>query len=198
MNDYAKKYERIEKKEFSLSEWKDLYDRAKRYRATCGWDADAEYALRLRKNDLPLRNIQGLPQWKGKIYRDNWLWKIIKLQVSMLTGSDLQIDLHGYTGVVTPAQDLLEQEVNYAHDAFDFASAYEDALYDAKYCGLGWIRCIWNTRKPTPNYPTGTPRPEYVDALNMYVDPATRQRDMSDCRYIFHEDYMDLYQLYKR
>jgi len=198
MNDYAKKYERIERKEFKLADWKELFERAKRYRATCGWDADAEYALRLRKNDLPLRNIQGLPQWKGKIYRDNWLWKIIKLQVSMLTGSDLQIDLRGYTGVVTPAQDLLEQEVNYAHDAFDFTSAYEDALYDAKYCGLGWIRCIWNTRKPTPNYPTGTPLPEYVDALNMYVDPATRQRDMSDCRYLFHEDYMDLYQLYKR
>jgi hypothetical protein len=139
---------------------------------------------------LPVE-IQGLANWKGKHYKDSWLWKSIKLQVSMLTGSALEIDLKPHGGIVLPDQDLLEQEVNYAHDAFDFQNAYEDALYDARYPGMGWVRLNWNTRRATPNYPTGTPKSEHVDAMNIIIDETTRQRDKSDMRHLFHEDYID-------
>jgi hypothetical protein len=207
LKDYTAKFEAIERKEWTevegkaitaLQEWTRKYERAKTYRVTCGWEKAAEDALKIRKNDLPLREIQGLQNWKGKHYKDSWLWKSIKLQVSMLTGSALDIDLKSYGGIVTPDQDLLEQEVNYAHDAFDFMNAYEDALYDSRYPGMGWVRLIWNTRKTTPNYPTGTPKSEHVSTMNVIIDETTRQRDKSDMRYLFHEDYIDLVELRRR
>lgn len=198
MIDFTDKLEKIERKDFKIQDWHAFYERAKVYRQTCGWESAAEDALKIRKNDLPLSDIQGIPRWKGKFYKDNWLWKGVKWLISMQTGAALEIDLKSYAGLVTPSQDLLEQEVNYAHSAFDFQSAYEDALYDKYYPGMGVCRGVWNTRAGNANYATGTPSLEYVDVMNVYLDPASRQRDKSDMRYLFHEDYVDIYELRRR
>lgn len=198
MRDFTDALEKIEKKEFKIDDWTQIYERAKIYRSACGWESAAEDALKIRKNDLPLGNIQGIPNWKGKFYKDNWLWKGVKWLISMQTGAGLEIDLKSFGGLVTPAQDLLEQEVNYAFDAYRFQDACEDALYDKYYTGMGWVRGIWNTRAANANYATGTPRLEYVDCMNVFIDPSSRQRDKSDMRYLFHEDYVDIYELRRR
>ena len=198
MKEYGKKLEGIERKEFDVRHWHHLYEQARMYRSTTGWETAAEEALKIRKNDLPLRDIQGIPKWKGKFYKDNWLWKGVKWLVSMQTGAVPELDVKSYGGLVTPSQDLLEQELNYAHDAFDFTTVYEDALYDRYYPGMGVVRGIWDTRKSNAQYATGTPRVEYVDVMNVYLDPASRQRDKSDMRYMFHEDWVDLNELKRR
>ncbi|HPS39874.1 MAG TPA: hypothetical protein PL124_10710 [Candidatus Cloacimonadota bacterium] len=195
---YAKQFEPIERKTFEVKHWDHLFNTAKVYRNTCKWDEQAENGIKIRKNDLPLRPLQAAPNWQGKFYVDNWLWKSIKWLVSMQTGAQIDVDLHGYDGVADKAQDLLELEIAYALEQFDFFSTMEMCQYDRYYTGMGVARAIWNTRDVQHNYMTGTPRLDYVSPMNVYLDPATRKPDFSDCRYLFHEEYYDLAEMKRR
>ncbi|HNX37634.1 MAG TPA: hypothetical protein PL124_10130 [Candidatus Cloacimonadota bacterium] len=198
MNNYAKKFEAQERSLFNTDHWTMLFNQAKAYRMLTGWDQKAEDALRIRKNDLPLRDIAAAPGWKGIFYVDNWLYKGIKWLVSMQTGASLSIDLKGFGGTATPNQDLLEMEMNFANDQFNFQDTVEDCLYERYYPGFGVARGIWNTRDIRPQYLTGTPSLEYISPMNIYFDPATRKRDKSDARHIFHLEYYDLAEMRRR
>lgn len=192
---------------FSVAEADRKLNTCKVDRLASGWDAAAEKGWRIRDNDLPLQKPAGMPKrWKGKYYVDNWLQKGIKFQVSMLTGSKVEIDVKPVDAYEyqKPTEDwadpvdLLDSEVNSAWDVIDATTAKESALYDWRYTGLGATRGIWNTKKVKSTYLTGTPKVEYVDSRRIYLDPAGRAPDLSDIRYFFHEEHYDINQLRKR
>lgn len=193
--------ERLEARErglFNLQEWHTLFLQAQAYRRSSGWEDAANQAVRIRKNDIPLGDMKAAPGWKGKFYKDNWLWKGIKWLVSMQMGSAVEIDLKSYLDSFTPAGDLLEQEVNWASDLFHIMDSVEECLYDRYYPGMGVVKGVWNTRRVSPHYATGIPQFRYVDVFEIWLDPACKQRDMSDLRYLFHQEWVDIVDLARR
>lgn len=190
-----KDIESREREKFSIPYWHNLFLKAQIYRATCGWEEQANDGTSIRKNKLPMAEMKALPGWKGRIYLDNWLWKGIKLNVSMQSGAQVNIDVKGYDGMSSEAQELLENEINYAAAQFDYQDTMEDCQYDRYYTGFGVLNHVWNSRRIIPNYYTGTPSVEWIDPYEVYLDPATRKRDMGDCNYIFQERLFDTEQL---
>mgnify|MGYP000894778410 FL=1 len=177
---------------FDIQRWKHRQVQAIVARSSSGWDLQAQEGNKIRRNELPLNPIKALPGYTGKHYVHNWLWISIKYLVAMQTGASIDIDLKSYDGNSTNNQDILETEINFASEQFNFMDTAAMCQYDRYYLGYGIARAIWNTRAIRPNYHTGTPSLEYVDPQNVSWDPSTRKPDMSDCRYIFHVDWYDI------
>lgn len=197
--EYGKQFEVTERGAFDLATWIEKFMRAKSYRFACGWEKNANDAARIRRNDLPLRDIQAAPGWKGKFYKDPWLWKGIKWIVSMLTGAEIDVDLKAFDGFGDDTADIYETEVNYCIDQSKLPETFEECLYDRYYLGFGCVRGIWNTKRITTTYRTGQPRFDYVSPMDIWFDPNTRKKDKGDMRYFFHElryDTKELKRLY--
>lgn len=196
--DYAERNAKAEREAWDLVYWLRRLDLARQHRTACGWDLQAEEGERMRVNDIPLDNLQAAPEWKGKYYKDNWLWKAIKWLVAMQTGSAIQPEVGGFDYMESVAKDLLEQELNLAISRFDLLDVSEDTLYDRYYLGYGVCRAIWNTRRIEPMYQTGIPRFDYVSPKNIYLDPACRDKDKETMRYLFHVESYDIDELKRR
>ena len=196
--EYASKFEKEEQANYDLVYWQERLEKAKSYRKSCGWEDAAIDANRIRRNDIPLTDIKALPGWKGTVYKDNWLWKGIKWLVAMQTGAEISIEVKGFDYLESESKDLLEEEINLGTHRFKLLDISEDTLYDKYYPGFGCYRGIWDTRRIEPMYQTGTPRFEYVSPLNVYFDPATRTKDMSDMRHMFEVSYYDVDELKRR
>lgn len=194
-SEYGKMSEKTEKASFNLPYWQELLLKARAYRISCGWEAAANDGKKIRNNDLPLREIKSAPGWKGKFYKDNWLWKGIKWLVSMQTGAVISLDLKAYDGFGDESLDVYETEVNYGIDNARLSDVAETCLYDRYYSGLGVMRGIWNTKAITNNFRTGSPKYDYVDPMDIYFDPNSRQKNKSDLRYMFHEMRYDTAEL---
>lgn len=195
---YAERHEAAEKRAWDLDYWKRKLEIAIQYRFSTGWDTAAEEGERIRNNDIPLDGLQASPEWKGKFYKDNWLWKSIKWLVAMQTGSEIQPEIGGFDYEESMAKDLLEQELNLAISRFDLLDISEDTLYDRYYLGMGVARAIWNTRRVEPMYQTGVPRFDYVSPRNIYLDPACRNKDKEQMRHFFHVERYDIDELKRR
>jgi hypothetical protein len=204
--DWVVRLEAEAKDGFSVADADSKFNSCVIDRAISGWDAAAEDGWRIRNNDLPLGRMAGNPEWQGKYYVDNWLFKGIKFKVSMLTGSKVEIDVkpvneynyrHPDEEEADPV-DLLDSEVNSAWGVIDATNASESKLYDWYYNGLGVSRGIWNPLKRTSNWLTGQPKVEYVDSRCIFFDPAGRKPDLSDLRYFFHEERWDMKDLRRR
>ena len=180
-----------ERENFNITEWENLYWLAKFEKDGCGWTAQAEMGSRVKANDFPVKPIEAAPDWKGKFYKDNWVWKGIKWITAMLTGAEMIIDIVTPEGQFNPMLEPLEFEVNYAADKFDITHN-DDATAGEKYWkGEGWMYCYWNTRKRDAFYQTGMPQFIPIQAEKISIDPATTMRDKSDMRYLFHEEWYD-------
>lgn len=184
-----------EREQFSYDEWNEKFLRAQTYRITCGWESKAEDAIRIRKNDLPLGPIKAMQDYKGKHYVDNWVWKGIKMLVSMLAGAAVDLDVKSYNDADSGSGVLVETELNWASNQFKLQESTEPCLLERYYPGMGWIRGIWNSRRVTPNYQTGIPIFESIPALNVWIDPGTSRIDRSDMRYLFHQEWFDVAEL---
>lgn len=195
---YAELHEKTEQQAFDLDYWVRRLETARQHRMSSGWDRNAEEGERIRNNEVPLDGLQAAPDWRGKYYKDNWLWKSIKWLVSMQTGSEIQPEVEGYDYADSMSKDILEQELNLAISRFDLLDVAEDCLYDRYYTGLGVARAIWNTRRVEPMYQTGTPKFQYVSPHNIYLDPACRMKDKEEMRYFFHTEQYDVDELKRR
>lgn len=196
--EYAEIHEKVEQQGWDIDYWLRRLELARQYRVTSGWEVNAEEGQRIRLNDIPLDNLQAAPEWKGKYYKDNWLWKSIKWLVAMQTGSEIQPEVHGYDYMESMSKDLLEQELNLAISRFDLLDVAEDTLYDRYYTGLGVARAIWNTKRIEPMYQLGTPMFQYVNPNNVFLDPACRVKDKEMQRYFFHIEEYDINELKRR
>ena len=198
MANYAKEHEKHERTIWDIDIWKRRLLEAQAYRRSIGWDDQAAETYQIRRNDLPLTKMSAAPEWKGQYYVDNWLMKSIKWLVSMQTGSEVEIDIKSYDGIMSENQENLELETNFAFDAFQFMDTIEDCLYDRYYPGFGVARGIFDPLDIRPQFLTGSPRLEYVTPMNVYFDPAARKRDKTDMRWLFHQEYYDIYELKER
>lgn len=197
MTDFVTKITEREKREFELAQWHERFLRAQTYRLSCGWDEKAEEAIEIRKNELNI-DIRQMPNYRGELYVDNWLWKNIKWLIAMQMGASVQIDVKSYLENSSNTCELLELETNWAVDQFHIVDAVEDSQQDRYYPGFGVVRAIWNSRRVTPNYQTGIPQFEPVNCMNVWWDEASKLRDKSDIRWLFHEEYVDVKELKRR
>lgn len=197
MTEWQKKITQQEKRDFKLDRWHERLLRAQAYRISCGWEENAEEAISIRKNDINV-DLKQMPNYKGELYVDNWLWKNIKWLIAMQMGASLQVDIKSYLENTSRANELLEMEVNWAIDQFKLQDAVEDSQQDRYYPGYGVVRGVWNSRRVTPNYPTGTPQYIPINAMNVWWDEASKLRDKSDIRWLFHQEYVDVAELKRR
>lgn len=195
---YAEKQQDLEQSRFDLIYWKKQFENAKAYRMTCGWEDAAIAGNRIRRNDLPLNGMEAAPEWKGKFFKDNWLWKSIKWLVSLQTGSAISPEVKGYDYMESASKDLLEQEIILAGDRFNLLDESEDCLYDRYYNGFGVVRMNWNTKRLEPMYQTGVPSIEYVSPMNIFFDPASRTKSKRDMRFMFHVEKWDMHELKRK
>ena len=186
-----------ERESFSAEHWNQRFLEAQIYRMSCGWEEKAQAARRIRKNELPLTEMKSLPGYKGKHYVDNWIWKSVKMLTSMLAGASMDLDVKSYLNEDGGPGELVEMELNWAAKMFRMQETADPALIERYFPGMGYIRAVWNTRKITPNYPTGTPIFEPVNSFDIWLDPGIVQPDRSDMRYIFHQKWHDVEYLKK-
>lgn len=196
--EYAEHHEKIERKGWDIDYWMRRLELARQYRTASGWETNAAEGERIRNNDIPLDRLEAAPEWKGKYYKDNWLWKSIKWLVAMQTGSEIQPEINGFDYEDSMSKDLLEQELNLAISRFDLLDVSEDTLYDRYYTGLGVARGIWNTKRIEPMYQLGTPKFQYVHPMSIYLDPACKVKDKEQQRYFFHIEQYDIDELKRR
>lgn len=83
--------------------------------------------------------------------------------------------------------EVLTGAVEWARDLCNQADEETDAFYDCIVTGMGWIEC-WLDKDLDP---AGVPCGRRVDPLEMYADPAARQRNLEDARYVIRIRYMD-------
>ena len=196
--EYALEQEKREKSRFDIEYWRRQFENARAYRLSCGWEEAAINGNRIRRNDIPLNGMQAAPDWKGKYFKDNWLWKSIKWLVSMQTGSAINPEVKGFDYLESLAKDLLEQEIMLAAERFDMLAESEDCLYDRYYVGYGAVRMNWNTRRIEPMYQTGIPVMEYKSPFDLYFDPATRTKSKKDMRFMFDVSKYDVKELKRK
>jgi hypothetical protein len=77
--------------------------------------------------------------------------------------------------------------VDWARDLCNQADEESDAFFDCIVTGLGWMEC-WLDKDLDP---AGVPCGRRIDPLEMYVDPASRQRNFEDARYLIRLRYID-------
>lgn len=199
IDDHLKRLlEKREREEFSIQDWNKKFLDAQTFRMTCGWDAKALDALKIRKNELPLGELNSLPGYKGKHYVDNWIWKGIKMLTSMLSGASVDLDVKSYLNENGGSGDLVEMELNWAAKMFRMQEIADPCLWERYFPGMGYLRAVWNSRRITPNYPTGIPQFEPVAPFDVWLDPGTTMPDRSDMRYLFHQKWHDAAYLKRR
>lgn len=192
---YAERQQELEQSRFDLVYWKKQFESARAYRLSCGWEDAAIAGNRIRRNDLPLNGMEAAPEWKGKFFKDNWLWKSIKWLVSLQTGSAITPEVKGFDYMESQSKSLLEQEIMLAADRFSLLDESEDCLYDRYYNGFGVVRKNWNTKRLEPMYQTGVPSIEYVSPMHIYFDPGSRTKSKRDMRFMFHVEKWDIDEL---
>lgn len=180
-----------ERKNFDLQYWKYLHANAMLDKMTTGWSKQAETGRRIKDNKFPVKPLDAAPDWEGKFYKDNWVWKSIKWLTSMLSGSEMIVEIKTPEGQLSPMLEPLENEVNFAADKFDITQRDDVIIMDKYYKGEGFMRLYWNGRRRDAFYQTGMPEFWPVAPEKICIDPATTDRYKSDMRYLFHEEYYD-------
>ncbi|MBC8387073.1 MAG: hypothetical protein H8E13_03365 [Actinobacteria bacterium] len=190
--------EKIEEKEFDIEEAKTKFHQAKDDRTRSGWDDQADDGIDIMINNLPLsKTLKSYEKWSGKFYIDNWVEKALRFKKAVLQAADVYIDVCNDTGIITPAQELLENEINFAFDKFKFLRNSDAVIENHYYMGMGWSRQVWNTNDVDGSWRTGKPILEAIDDRKVWLDPGTQKPDKSDKRYLFHREEVDTNKLQK-
>jgi hypothetical protein len=176
---------------FNVVDWLNLYTTAYLDKITSMWNEQARVGSLIKSNQYPTKPPEAAPNWKGRLYKDNWIWKAIEWKIAMLTGAETHVDLKTIEGTLSPMLEPLQYEVDYMNDKFDITQNDEEVIRDKEYKGEGWQRLHWNTKRNDAFYRTGTPEFDYIDTEKISIDPATTKRDKSDMRYLFHEEWYD-------
>jgi len=193
--------ESLEKKErsaFDLSTVLGLWTNAVVYREQCGWNEQAEYALKVKTNDLPFdKTLKSLEKWEGKWYVDNWIEKSLRFAKARLLSAEVIVDLRNDSGVSNKSIELMENEINYSLAKFNFVRETDEVIDNHFYYGMGASRQAWNPDDIDAEWRTGKPKLEAIDDTKVWIDPATRKPDKSDMRYLFHREQFDTEELKK-
>ncbi len=166
---------------------KKLITNAENHRTNIGWDKQAEEAIKVKDNKIPV-----YPKKQGEhYYKDNWILKAINWIVSMLSGADINVTLQSITGIYEKKMQLMDCEVNFFMDFFNWTEHAEKALYDRYFLGIGVIKHIWNPYKIDSDFQTGKIEFQHKDSRNIYLDPHPDK-----CFYIIEKIQLDTEDLF--
>lgn len=187
--DELESFTNSERATFNVDDWLELYQLAWMSKEATGWNSQALNGSNIKANKFPTKPPEAAPNWKGKFYKDNWIWKGIEWKKSMLTGAETHVELKTMEGTFNPLLEPLQLEVDFAADKFDITQYDDEVISDKEYKGEGWQRLHWNTKKCDAFWRTGQPEFDAIDAEKISIDPATSKRDKSDMQYLFHEEW---------
>ncbi len=144
-----------------------LIENAINHRSSCGWDNQHKEACLVKDNELPVKNnVPG-----EHYYKDNWILKSINWIISMLSGADISVELQSLNGTFEKKMKLMECEINFFMDYFQWTTAGEKALSDKLWHGFGCIKHVWNPFMIDEDFQTGKVKYTYKDCKNIYLDP---------------------------
>lgn len=83
--------------------------------------------------------------------------------------------------------ELLNGAVSWSRDLCDQIDDETDAFYDATLTGLGWMEGYLDKDLEA----TGVPAGRRVDNMEMFPDPASRKRNLTDANYVIRIRFMD-------
>lgn len=83
--------------------------------------------------------------------------------------------------------EIISAANDWVRDQTDSEDEESDAFSDTVVCGMGWTE----TRMDYEEDPEGLIRIERVDPLEMWCDPATKKRNLTDAKYVFRGRYRD-------
>jgi len=151
------------------------------------WDVQADIGWRVRNSELPTtETLDGLKNYKGLYFKDNWVKKSFTWLKSYFTGADIYADIKSFSGLLASDMELLENEVNFSMDLSNLINNASSAIEDKLYVGYGVLRTIWNTYKINNFWTTGTPIIEYIDARNVWFK--CNDNHMDNISRIFHAE----------
>lgn len=143
------------------------------------WDKQANEGLKVKDNLLPLQKKMG----DEKYWVDNWLLKCINWMISMLSSSDISVELKDINNVRTLNMTLMEKEVNFHMDYFQWTEVAEKAKSDRYFTGMGIIKILWNPFRINDFFQTGIPVFSHIDSRKFYLDP-----NPTTTRYLFQKE----------
>lgn len=83
---------------------------------------------------------------------------------------------------------ILTGAVNWGGDLCDAADEETDAFSDAMWTGMGWMEGYLDKDLE----PSGVPARQRVDNMEMFADPASRKRNLTDARFVIRIRQMDM------
>lgn len=144
-----------------------LISKAVEHRQNIGWDKQADDALKIKDNKLPL----DIPKKANeKYYVDNWILKSVNWILSMLCGADINVQLNAIDGSYNKSMQLMSCEVNFLIDIFRWLDQGEKAVSDRYWTGIGVTKNGWNVKKLDKDFQTGVPVFQYIDSRKIFLD----------------------------